>query len=65
MHKGTFFIEVAMPWQSGDALESTAGLSHKSFVEAKADRERLVNDLVRRGTNIREANLRYPPIRHL
>ncbi|KNZ50747.1 hypothetical protein VP01_425g2 [Puccinia sorghi] len=65
MHEGTFFVQVAMPWQSGDALESTAGLSHKSFIEAKADRERLVNDLVRRGTNLLEANLRYPPIRHL
>jgi len=65
MHEGSFFVEVAMPWQSGDTLESTAELSHKSFIEAKTDRELLVNDLVRQGTNLREANLRYPPIRHL
>ncbi|KAA1072494.1 hypothetical protein PGT21_001940 [Puccinia graminis f. sp. tritici] len=65
MHRGTFFVSVAMPWQSGDALESTAGLAHKSLIEAKADREQLVDDLVNRGMNRREANLRYPPIRHL
>ncbi|KAI7954269.1 hypothetical protein MJO28_006816 [Puccinia striiformis f. sp. tritici] len=65
MHKGTFFVSVAMPWQSGDALESTASLAHKSLVEAKIDRERLVDDLVGRGMDPREANLRHPPIRHL
>lgn len=65
MQKGTFFVSVAMPWQSGDALESTAALAHKSFVEAKIDRELLIDELVNHGTSRREANIRYPPIRHL
>lgn len=66
MKKGTMFIAVAMPWQSGDALESTSCLSHETLLVARADRTELIQRLVGSGqmTN-EEAIERLPPIEHL
>ncbi|MBW0508877.1 hypothetical protein O181_048592 [Austropuccinia psidii MF-1] len=65
MNHGTFFVSVAMPWQSGDALESTAALANKTYMQALADRKKLINDLINHGMSREEANKNYPPIQHL
>ncbi|KAI8456970.1 hypothetical protein BY996DRAFT_4578957 [Phakopsora pachyrhizi] len=66
MKKGTLFVSVAMPWQSGDALESTANLAHQSILQARADREKMIRSLAtERNVEIAEVVKQYPPIEHL
>lgn len=66
MEKGTMFIAVAMPWQSGDALESTSCLSHETLLLARADRAELIQRLVGSGQMTHEEAVeRLPPIEHL
>lgn len=66
MAKGTLFIAVAMPWQSGDALEVTSGLTHETLLAARADRARLIEQLVASGQmSSEEAVAQFPPIEHL
>lgn len=66
MEKGTMFIAVAMPWQSGDALESTSGLTQETLLSARADREQIIQDLAASGRmRLEDAIARFPPIEHL